>query len=325
MKLVRSADGTPIACGTVGTGPVVVVVNGAMSTASDARGIADALAGQGFTGVVYDRRARGESGNTRPYVPEREVEDLAAVIEAAGGRAAVLGHSSGAIVALFAASRGVSIEHLFLSEPPFRFGVGEPDPTLPERLQQLVDDGHRGEAVTTFQLEGVGLPKEIVEQIRSSPMFDGLVAIAQSVVYDATIARDLSDPTAEMVPCEHRQRSCWERRRSRCWRLRHRVSPMNSTRQNSSAFRSPSGIASIPSPRLASSLNAGPSDRPSVHRSSARLPRHPGRDPVTAPLGQDEPGSRTSDYEQASNCTRATCSHTSTTIARKRLCSGSRS
>ncbi|GAB32336.1 alpha/beta fold hydrolase [Gordonia otitidis] len=198
MKLVRSADGTPIACGTVGTGPVVVVVNGAMSTASDARGIADALAGQGFTGVVYDRRARGESGDTRPYVPEREVEDLAAVIEAAGGRAAVLGHSSGAIVALFAASRGVSIEHLFLSEPPFRFGMGEPDPTLPERLQQLVDDGHRGEAVTTFQLEGVGLPKEIVEQIRSSPMFDGLVAIAQSVVYDATIARDLSDPTAEM-------------------------------------------------------------------------------------------------------------------------------
>lgn len=198
MNQATSADGTPIAYDTTGAGPVVVVVNGAMSTAADARGIGEALADRGYTGVIYDRRARGESGDTRPYDPEREVEDLAAVIDAVGGGAAVLGHSSGAMVALFAASRGVPIAHLFLSEPPFRFGMGEPDPSLPERLQQLVDDGHSGEAVTTFQLEGVGLPKEIVEQIRSSPMFDGLVAIAQSVVYDATIARDLSDPTAQM-------------------------------------------------------------------------------------------------------------------------------
>ena len=199
MAHVTSEDGTPIAYDTIGTGPVVVVVNGAMSKASDAVPLAQALADAGFTGVVFDRRARGDSGDTRPYSPEREAEDLAAVISATGGRAAVLGHSSGAILALFAASRGVPIDHLFLSEPPFRFGEDDPANDLPDRLQQMVDDGRRADAVTTFQLEGVGLPPAIVEQIRDSPMFDGLLAIAQSVVYDATLARDLSQPTPQML------------------------------------------------------------------------------------------------------------------------------
>ena len=199
MAHVTSADGTPIAYDTIGTGPVVVVVNGAMSKASDAAPLAQALADAGFTGVVFDRRARGDSGDTRPYSPDREAEDLAAVISATGGPAAVLGHSSGAILALFAASRGVPIDHLFLSEPPFRFGEDDPANDLPDRLQQMVDDGRRADAVTTFQLEGVGLPPAIVEQIRDSPMFDGLLAIAQSVVYDATLARDLSQPTPQML------------------------------------------------------------------------------------------------------------------------------
>ncbi|KNA91453.1 alpha/beta hydrolase [Gordonia sp. w5E2] len=199
MAHVTSEDGTPIAYDTIGAGPVVVVVNGAMSKASDAAPLAQALADAGFTGVVFDRRARGDSGDTRPYSPEREAEDLAAVISATGGRAAVLGHSSGAILALFAASRGVPIDHLFLSEPPFRFGEDDPANDLPDRLQQMVDDGRRADAVTTFQLEGVGLPPAIVEQIRDSPMFDGLLAIAQSVVYDATLARDLSQPTPQML------------------------------------------------------------------------------------------------------------------------------
>ena len=199
MAHVTSEDGTPIAYDTIGTGPVVVVVNGAMSKASDAAPLAQALADAGFTGVVFDRRARGDSGDTRPYSPDREAEDLAAVISATGGTAAVLGHSSGAILALFAASRGVPIDHLFLSEPPFRFGEDDPANDLPDRLQQMVDDGRRADAVTTFQLEGVGLPPAIVEQIRDSPMFDGLLAIAQSVVYDATLARDLSQPTPQML------------------------------------------------------------------------------------------------------------------------------
>ena len=122
VDYASSADGTSIAFGSLGEGATIVIVNGAFSTANDAAGLAEALAGAGFRAVVYDRRARGESGDTRPYAPEREAEDLAAVVDAAGGCAAVIGHSSGAVLALFAASLGVPVGRLFLSEPPFQIG-----------------------------------------------------------------------------------------------------------------------------------------------------------------------------------------------------------
>lgn len=199
MNTVLSADGTPIAFTRVGDGPAVVIVNGAFSTAADAAEIAAQMADVGLTAVTYDRRARGSSGDTRPSPPEREVDDLAAVIAATGGRAAVLGHSSGAVLALYAASLGASIDHLFLSEPPFRFGEDEPAPDLAERLQAAVDEGRPEDAVTAFQLEGVGLPPLMVEQIRSSPMFPGLVALAQSTVYDAALTRLVSTPTPAML------------------------------------------------------------------------------------------------------------------------------
>jgi pimeloyl-ACP methyl ester carboxylesterase len=203
MQHISSADGTPIAFHTVGSGPAVVVVNGAFSTARDAEAFAAELAGAGFTAVTYDRRARGASGDARGSTPEREVEDLAAVLDAVGigsggGIPAVVGHSSGAVLALYAASLGVPVAHLFLSEPPFRFGEGEPPHDLPERLQTLIDEGRPADAVTTFQLEGVELPPSMVEQIRSSPMFASLVAVAQSTVYDATLTRDVSTPTSAM-------------------------------------------------------------------------------------------------------------------------------
>ena len=126
MEIATSADGTPIAFERTGEGPVVVIVNGALSTASDAGGLASALVDSGLQAVAWDRRARGSSGDARGSEPEREVEDLAAVIAAVGGRTSVLGHSSGAVLALLAASRGVPIEALFLSEPPLRFGQEEP-------------------------------------------------------------------------------------------------------------------------------------------------------------------------------------------------------
>jgi pimeloyl-ACP methyl ester carboxylesterase len=198
MPIIESADGTPISFDSTGGGPAVVIVNGAFSTAADAGALAEALSGAGFTAVAYDRRARGASGDTRPSAPEREAEDLAAVIEAVGGVEAVLGHSSGAVLALFAASLGVPVGRLFLSEPPFHFGENEPPADLPERLQQLVDAGNPGDAVTTFQLEGIGLPPTVVEQMRSTPMFDGLVALAQSTVYDAALTRQVSTPTTQM-------------------------------------------------------------------------------------------------------------------------------
>jgi len=201
MQTTTSGDGTPIAYDVRGEGPAIVIVNGAFSTANDSGGLAASLADAGFRAVAYDRRARGSSGDTRPFQSRREAEDLAAVIAAVGGVAAVIGHSSGAVLALYAASLGVPVGRLFLSEPPFRFG--EPDETtpsadLPERLQALVDEGRPAEAVTTFQLDGVGLPPQMVEQIRSSPLFDTLLPLAQSTVYDATLTRDVAAPTEAM-------------------------------------------------------------------------------------------------------------------------------
>lgn len=199
MDTTTSADGTTIAFAQLGEGPTVVVVGGAFSLAADGNALASALVDAGFRAVTVDRRGRGESGDRRGSSPEDEADDLAAVIEAVGGDAIVLGHSSGATLALFAAARGVPIRSLFLSEPPFRFGVDEPAADLPERLQRLVDEGKGGEAVVTFQLEGVGLPPQMVEQIRQSELFKTLVPLAQSTVYDAKLTAQVSTPTAEML------------------------------------------------------------------------------------------------------------------------------
>ncbi len=199
MQHATSGDGTRIAFHQVGNGAPVVIVGGAFSTAEAGAPLAAALAGAGLRGVTMDRRARGDSGDTSPYAPTREAEDLAAVIDAVGAGAAVIGHSSGAVLALFAAAEGVPMEHLFLSEPPFRFGAGEPSADLPERLQSLVDGGRADEAVVLFQREAVGLPDQVVEQIRASPMFSSLVPLAQSTVYDALLTRSVSTPTAAML------------------------------------------------------------------------------------------------------------------------------
>lgn len=198
MTHIESADGTRIALHQVGRGRPIVIVNGAFSTAADAGGLAEALVAHGLRAVTYDRRARGDSGDTPPVDPCREAEDLAAVIAAAGGDAAVLGHSSGAVLALFAAGEGVEVEHLFLSEPPFHFGEGDPDPELATRLQRLVDEGRPADAVVLFQREAVGLPEEVIAQIRASSLFETLLPLAQSTVYDAVLTRDLSAPSPAM-------------------------------------------------------------------------------------------------------------------------------
>ena len=198
MDIATSADGTPIAYEQRGDGPAVVVIGGALSVAADAAGLAGALADRGFRAVAWDRRARGSSGDARGSTPDREVEDLAAVIDAVGGDAAVLGHSSGAVLALFAASRGVPVRALFLSEPPLRVGEDEPAPDLADRLQRLVDEGHPDEAVVTFQLENIGLPREMVEGMRQSEEFAALVPLAQSTVYDTRLVAQASTPDERM-------------------------------------------------------------------------------------------------------------------------------
>lgn len=203
MHHVTSADGTRLAVHGAGSGPAVVIVNGALSTAKDAATLAAALADAGLRAITYDRRARGDSTDTRPFSPRREAEDLAAVVADAGGEVAVLGHSSGAVIALYAASLSVEtsvpLRALFLSEPPFHFGVHEPAPDLPSRIQTLVDAGDREEAIVLFQREAVGLPDEMIAQFRATDAFAGVVPLAQSTVYDATLARELSTPTDAML------------------------------------------------------------------------------------------------------------------------------
>ena len=127
------------------------------------------------------------------------MEDLQAVLDVAGGRATVFGYSSGAILALRAAADGLPIERLFLYEPPFRFGEAAPPADLPERLQRMVDEGRTADVVSTFQLDGVGLPPEVVAGIRQAPFFPQLQAVAQSVVHDAVITQSMPVPTPAMA------------------------------------------------------------------------------------------------------------------------------
>jgi pimeloyl-ACP methyl ester carboxylesterase len=203
MDTVTSKDGTTLAYDRVGNGPPIIFIPGVFNLRDTCAPIAAELAGS-FTSYTYDRRARGDSTNIRPYAIEREVEDLEAILAVAGGSGAVFGFSSGAVLALCAAAAGLPIERLFLYEPPFRFDSEPPPPApdLPERLQRMVDEGRPADVVTTFQLEGIGLPSDVVAGIRQAPFFPSLEAMAQSVVHDAVLTTSLPVPTQEMASVE---------------------------------------------------------------------------------------------------------------------------
>ena len=118
MNTVTSSDGTTIAYDRSGEGPPLVLIGGALSDRAAAGSLAEALAPR-LTAIAYDRRGRGDSGDTAPYAVEREIEDLEAIVAEAGGSAFVFGHSSGAALALEAAARGLPVTKLALYEPPF--------------------------------------------------------------------------------------------------------------------------------------------------------------------------------------------------------------
>ena len=199
MRTVNSADGTAIAFDLFGSGPPVIMVVGAFNTRSGTEPLAVALQDR-FTILNYDRRGRGDSGDTLPYAVEREIEDIDALIDAAGGSAAVFGHSSGATLALRAAAQGLAISKLALYEPPFLVdGSRPPLPAdLPWQLSELIAAGRRGDAVELYQTKAVGIPEEAVVQMRDAPFRPALEAIAHTLVYDATIVGDLTLPT-EMI------------------------------------------------------------------------------------------------------------------------------
>jgi pimeloyl-ACP methyl ester carboxylesterase len=197
MEATTSRDGTRIAYQRAGSGRAVVFVPGVFNDHTRCAPLAEELEAD-HTVLTYDRRARGESGDTAPYAIEREVEDLAAVIAVAGAEAAVFGYSSGAILALKAAADGAAISHLALYEPPFAFD-GSRAADLTDRLEDLVSQGRQGDAVALFQTEQIGLPAEVVAQIRQSPMWPVLEGMAQSMLYDATITNLLAVPTPAMT------------------------------------------------------------------------------------------------------------------------------
>ncbi len=195
MNTVTSADGTMIAFDRFGDGPPVIMTVAAFNTRSATEPLAQALAPQ-FTVLNYDRRGRGDSRDTKPYSVEREIEDIAALIAAAGGSASVFGHSSGATLALKAAAAGLAITHLVLYEPPFNTDDSHPrlPASLASQLAELVSAGRRGEAVELYQTTAVGMPEEVVAQLRRAPFRPGLEAIAHTLAYDAAIVGDRSLP-----------------------------------------------------------------------------------------------------------------------------------
>jgi len=195
MDTVTSRDGTTIAFDRLGQGsPVVLLPGGSVDRTANA-GLAAELAAH-HTVYNVDRRGRGDSGDTRPYAIEREGEDIAAVIDAAGGRAHLYGSSSGAGLAMHAAAAGLPVARLALWEPPYSVG-GRPD--LPDDTasvyRELVDAGRRGDAVEYFMAKVVGLPPEFVANARQAPWWAQQEALAHTLAYDATIMGDYTLPT----------------------------------------------------------------------------------------------------------------------------------
>jgi pimeloyl-ACP methyl ester carboxylesterase len=196
METVTSADGTVIAFDRLGAGLPLIMVVGAFNTRATTAPLAAALQ-ERFTIFNYDRRGRGDSGDTPPYSVEREIDDLEAVIAEAGSSAAVFGYSSGANLALQAAARGVRISELALYEPPYLVDGGRPRPPadLAEQIACLVAAGRRGDAVELFQTKAIGMPEEVMTQMRHAPFRPALEELAHTLAYDATIIGDLALPT----------------------------------------------------------------------------------------------------------------------------------
>ena len=185
METVRSADGTTIAYERVGAGPPLVVVPGTLCDRTAFAPLAAQLAGT-FTVHLYDRRGRGDSGDTPPYAPDREVDDLAAVVAAAGGSATVFGHSSGAALALLAAARGVPATGVVAYEPPYDVDPLPPDARLAHRVEELVAAGRADDAVRLF-FEQSGTPPDVLAAREAEPWWPVTVAMGHTLPYDFAI------------------------------------------------------------------------------------------------------------------------------------------
>lgn len=190
-SFVTSMDGTRIAFDRLGQGPPVVVVSGIFCHRQTTQELAEQLA-QNFSVINYDRRGRGESGDTAPYAVEREVEDLEALIAEAGGTASVYGHSSGAGLALNAAASGSPIDRLVLHEPPY--GADDEESTgsareLAENVRAALAEDRRADAITTL-FAATGMPPEMIEGMSGDP---AMQAVAPTMPYDLEVMGDFDE------------------------------------------------------------------------------------------------------------------------------------
>ena len=187
-QAVLSRDGTPIACERRGQGHALILIDGALClrTMGPSGPLAKALENS-FTVFRYDRRGRGDSGDTAPYAVEREVDDIEAVLGAAGGEAYVWGMSSGAMLALMAATRLAGIRKLVLYEAPLI--VDDSRKTTQAdwaTIRAAIAQGRRGDAVTAF-LKSVGMPGLLILFMKLTPIWPKLKAVADTLPHDGAI------------------------------------------------------------------------------------------------------------------------------------------
>jgi pimeloyl-ACP methyl ester carboxylesterase len=190
-KRAVSSDGTLIAYDQVGQGPPVVLIVGALCSRTLGPGVKLApLLAPRFTVFTYDRRGRGETVESSPYAVEREVDDLEALLRETGGSASVFGHSSGAVLALNAAARGLAISKLALYEPPFIVDRSRPS-TADDwaQIERFIADGRRGDALKVF-LKSVGVPAFAIAVMRWLPIWRTISAVAHTLPHDGAIVRE---------------------------------------------------------------------------------------------------------------------------------------
>ena len=197
MKSVISADGTVIAYEQQGSGPALIIVDGAMSTRGGKAALRALLAPQ-LTVFGYDRRGRGDSGDTLPYAVDREIEDIQALIKVAGRTAALYGHSSGAALALDAALQlGGSISKIAMYEAPYNDDPGARQAwrRYLEQLAEALAEGRHGDAVALF-MAYVGTPAEQIDGMRQQDFWQAMAALGPTLAYDHTaiLGKDAAVP-----------------------------------------------------------------------------------------------------------------------------------
>ncbi len=194
MQTIQSKDGTTLAYDVYGSGPTLIYITGASCFRTFRPIVQDAKAfAKEFTVYNYDRRGRGDSTDTQPYAIEREVEDIEALIDAAGGKAQLYGHSSGAVLALEAALRlGAKVDKVVMYDPPYVHDEAEKSQykILSQQVDKLLQAGKNAQAMTTF-LKGIGMPKLFVYLIRLMPGWKTMVALAPTLAYDIALTRDM--------------------------------------------------------------------------------------------------------------------------------------